>query len=95
VNITVPHLGDTFKLGGGTLTDAIAERDCLRARINAYRDLYNAAAIKQERYSRSEVKYVRCVNPVKLQNTVDMLSIQYRELDTSIQGVNWTTELTE
>ena len=81
--------------GGGTLTDAITERDNLRSRIHAYRELYNAAAIKQERYSRSEVKYVRCVDTVDLQKRIDTLSKQYREIDTGIQGANWIIELAE
>lgn len=85
----------TTVLGEGTLVDAIAERDCLRARINAYRDLYNAAAIRQERYSRSEVKYIRCIDTIQLQKKIDELSKKYRELDTQIQAVNWTTELAE
>jgi hypothetical protein len=82
-------------LGGGTLTDAIAERDCLRGKINAYRELYDAAAIKQERYSRSEVKYIRCVDTAELQKKIDNMSKSYREMDTRIQAANWTAELAE
>ena len=81
--------------GGGTLTDAIAERDCLRGRINAYRELYAAAVIKQARYSRSEVKFIRCVDSASLQQTIDEMSKAYRELDTKIQAANWTIELAE
>ena len=79
----------------GTLTDAITERDCLKGRITACRDLYNAAAIKQERYSRSEVKYIRCVDTIDLQKRIDAMSKQYRELDTNIQSANWATELAD
>ena len=82
-------------LGSRTLTDAIAERDNIKARIITYRELYSAAAIKQERYSRSEVKYVRCVDTVALQKKIDELSKQYRLLDTSIQATNWIIELAE
>jgi hypothetical protein len=78
--------------GDGTLTDAIAERDSVRSRITAYRALCDEAAIKQDRYSRSEVKYVRCVDMAQLQHTIDALSKRYRELDTAIQAANWTTE---
>ena len=81
--------------GGGTLTDAITERDCIRGRINAYRELYDKAMIRHTRYSRSEVKYVRCVDTVSLQEAIDSMSKQYRELDTKIQAANWTTELAE
>ena len=80
---------------GGTLTDAIAERDCLTGKIHAYRELYDAAAIKQERYSRSEVKYVRCIDTAQLQNKIDEMSKMFRELDTKIQAANWSAELAE
>lgn len=82
-------------LGGGTLIDAIAERDCIKGKITAYRALYDAAAIKQERYSRSEVKYIRQVDMADLQRKIDGLSKKHRELDTEIQSKNWTTELAE
>lgn len=85
----------TASLGSGTLTDAIAERDCIRGRINAYRELYDAAAIKQERYSRSEVKYIRCIDTAHLQSKIDEMSKQFRELDTRIQSANWNEELAE
>lgn len=79
----------------GCLSDAITRRDCLRGRINAYRELYDAAAIRQERYSRSEVKYIRCIETEGLQKTIDSLSKQYRESDTKIQAMNWMTELAD
>ena len=82
-------------LGGGSLTDAIAERDCLTGKIRAYRELYGAAAIKQERYSRSEVKYIRCIDTAQLQSKIDAMSKVFRELDTKIQAVNWSAELAE
>lgn len=77
----------------GTLSDAIAERDWLRSKIDAYRSLYDEASIKQDRYSRSEVKYVRCVDAAKLQEMIDHLSKLYRTLDVAIQEANWATEL--
>jgi hypothetical protein len=82
-------------IGDGTLTDAIVERDCLRIKIDAYRELYDAAVIEQNRYSRSEVRFVRCIEPTVLQKTIDLMSKQYRDLDTKIQAANWTTELLE
>lgn len=83
------------KLDGGTLTDAIAERDCLRGKISAYRELYNAAAITQGRYSQSEVKYLRCIDTAELQKKIDAMSKQFREMDIAIQEANWATELAE
>jgi len=80
-------------LGNGTLIDAIAERDCIKGKIAAYRALYDSAAVRQDRYSRSEVKYVRQVDMAELQKRIDSLSKEHRELDTEIQAKNWTTEL--
>ena len=83
------------KLDGGTLTDAIAERDWLSGKISAYRELYDAAAITHDRYSRSEVKYLRCIDTAELQKKIGAMSKQFREMDIVIQGANWATELAE
>lgn len=76
-----------------TIAEAIALRDDLGARIQAYRGFYDAATIRQERYSAKEVKFVRCVDAKALQAKVDTLAKQYRLLDTALQGINWTVEL--
>jgi chorismate mutase len=81
--------------GAGALMDALAERDHLKSRIATYRSLYDAAAIKQDRYSRSEIRYVRCVDTAELQKRIDLLSKQYRKLDTEIQAANWATDLSD
>ena len=91
----INRTNNTIMLGNGTLTDVIAERDGLRGKINAYRELYDAAAIKQERYSRSEVKYIRCIETAELQKKIDAMSKQFREIDTKIQAANWAAELAE
>ncbi len=78
-----------------TLAEAIAKRDCLRSKIRVYRKLHAAAAISQDRYSTKEIKYIRCVDVVKLQKIIDDLSKDYREIDTKMQGLNWTVDLLE
>jgi hypothetical protein len=82
-------------MGDGTIADAIAERDSIKSQIGCYREAYNATAITENRYSRNEIKFVRCVNPLELQKQIDSLSKQYREIDTAIQALNWATELSE
>ena len=57
-----------------TLADAITKRDCLKSKIRAYRDLNEAASIVQDRYSKTEIKFVRCVDTTKLQAQIDTLS---------------------
>ena len=78
----------------GTLSDAIARRDCLKSKIKAYQDLYKSST-QRDRFSRNEIKFVRYVDLVKLQGMIDGISKQYRELDTKIQGLNWTIDLIE
>lgn len=79
----------------GTISDALAQRDVLALQRAVYADLANTAAISQDRYSRSEVKYVATINVAEIQNRADDLAKQYRELDTSIQELNWQTELAD
>jgi len=78
-----------------TISDALAERDVLALQRAAYADLANTAAISQDRYSRSEVKYVATINVAEMQKRADELAKQYRELDTRIQELNWQTELVD
>jgi hypothetical protein len=80
-------------MGGGTIADAIAERDGLKNKIGCYRELYKTTAITENRYSRNEIKFVRCADPATLQHEIDALSKQFREIDTAIQALNWATEL--
>ncbi len=81
--------------GETTVSEAIARRDCLGGKIRAYRLIYESATIKQDRYNQSEIKFVRCIDAKSLQATIDKLSKEYRELDTKLQGINWTVELIE
>lgn len=78
-----------------SLTDALAERDGLMQQRNILHDLLEAAAIKQERFSRSEVKFYRTMDVNTLQKNADELSRRYRELDFRVQEKNWSTELME
>jgi len=81
--------------GNWTLTDALAERDRLAWQRTALQGLVQAANYTQNRYSRSEVKFVSTVDVADLQRQVDDLSRQYRELDTAIQALNWSTDVIE
>jgi len=78
-----------------TLTDALAERDVLAARRKVYADLVEAASALQDRYSRSEIKFASTVSVKEIQKQVDALAKAYRELDTAIQGLNWSTDLVD
>jgi hypothetical protein len=77
----------------GTIADAIAERDVLKIRYNAYRELAAAASTTQSRMTRSEVKFISTVSVAGIQRKADDLAKQYRELDTRIQEADWLTTL--
>jgi hypothetical protein len=81
--------------GAGMLSDALAERDVLKIRYNAYRELANAASTSQNRTTRSEVKFVSTVSVAAIQRKADDLAKEYRELDTRIQEADWLTALEE
>ena len=83
----------TLFAGEGTISDALADRDVLVSRRTVFTDLAQAAAITQQLFTRSEVKYVRTINVVEIQKRADELAQKYRELDTRIQESNWQTEL--
>ena len=81
--------------GDRTISDALAERDVLLLRRDAYNDLAQGAAITHARLTRSEVKYVSTINVAETQKRADELAKNYRELDARIQELNWQTELLE
>lgn len=84
-----------FQSEASTLSDALAARDTLLIKRNAYSNLIDAAAIRQERYSRSEVRFISTVDIATVQRQLDNLSRDYRELDSQIQALNWQTDLIE
>lgn len=78
-----------------SISDALAERDRIMQHRRLLSDILEEAAIKQDRFSRSEVKYQRTVDVVRIQAQVDALSKSYRELDFRIQAMNWATDVIE
>jgi predicted transcriptional regulator len=76
-----------------TLSDALADRDVLALRRAAYSELAQGAAFTHDRFTRSEIKYVRTIDVAEIQKRSDELAKNYRELDTRIQEINWNTEL--
>jgi hypothetical protein len=78
---------------GMNIADAIALRDCLGAKHRAYQNMYSATTISVNRYSQNEIKFVRCLEPKVIQKRIDKLAKEYRELDTKLQGINWTVDL--
>lgn len=79
-----------------TVTDAIAERDMLLLKRSILAQLAESAVVNPPgRYgvTRNEVKFRATVDVTALQQEIDTLSKQYRELDTRIQLCNFATEM--
>jgi hypothetical protein len=76
-----------------TISDAIAERDATGKKRDLYAGVADAASTRQDRYSKSEVKFFPTIPIADLQRRVDDLSKHFRELDTRLQELNWSTEL--
>lgn len=75
------------------LSDALVERDALLEMRSIFSTSAERASAKQDRYSRTEIKYVSTIDIQEFQKQVDEISKEYRKLDTEIQGLNWNIDL--
>ncbi|MBF6591549.1 MAG: DIP1984 family protein [Ktedonobacterales bacterium] len=80
---------------GMTLTDALAQRDTLSLHQSIIKTTAEAASVRVDRYTHSEIRRVATVGVAALRRQGDDLARQRRELDTAIQSSNWSTELAE
>ncbi|WAA12583.1 DIP1984 family protein [Fervidibacillus halotolerans] len=78
-----------------SLADVLVKRDLIGQERSIYSNLLEQANFRQDRYSRSEIKYVTTINVKENQKHVDELSKKYRLLDMKIQELNWQTDLLE
>lgn len=76
-----------------TISDAIARRDVTGKKRDFLTGIADAASTRQDRYSKSEVKFVATISIAQVQKQIDQLSKEFRELDTKLQELNWQTEL--
>ncbi|MBP3792895.1 MAG: DIP1984 family protein [Ruminococcus sp.] len=81
------------KDGSVSITELIAHRDVLAQKLGIYRDFLNSASSVVNRITKTEIKIQPSVDVRALQKQIDMMSKAYRETDTKIQELNWTTEL--
>lgn len=77
----------------GTLTALLAKRDCLKIKVEAYREFLRQASGLSRRATRSEIKILSTISVQDYQKQVDQMSTQLRQVDGAIQAANWTTEL--
>ena len=78
---------------GMTLTDALARRDVLHLRFSILVEAAGHASVRQDRYSRSEVRFMTPLDVAALHREADELAKNARELDAKIQQANWSTDL--
>ncbi|MCM3745226.1 DIP1984 family protein [Sporosarcina luteola] len=76
-----------------TLADALVERDQKWDKRLILAKIAEEGSIRNDRYSRSEIKIMSTVDVSAIQKQVDQLSKEFRELDTKIQGLNWNVDL--
>lgn len=78
---------------GGTIADALARRSSLLEQQRAYQEVYDKLQIQPNRYSATEIRFVRCLDPASVQKTINSICKEYRELDARLQALNWTVDL--
>ena len=91
INLTNTHV----IVDGKSMTQLMAEKDILRKKLDIYRTAYSDAVIRNDRYSRNEIKFVSTIDGESLQKKIEAMSKQYRELDMKIQKANWSADLLE
>jgi len=78
---------------GESITALLARRDCWSRKVQILRGFLDNASALTSRATRGEIKVYSTVSVPELRKQVDRLSRELRELDTRIQGLNWTVEL--
>ena len=76
------------KVQGKSLTELIAEKDCLTIKIEKYRNFLNSASNLAGRAAHTEIKVLSAVNVRELQSQLDGLCKQLRVVDNAIQQTN-------
>ena len=80
-------------LDGKTVTELLAKRDMLGRKAGILRDLANTAGQLVQRVRGTEIKIISTVNIADIRKQADEAAKALRELDTQLQGFNWTTDL--
>ena len=67
----------------------------LGKKISTLKEIAEEATVKVNRYSQTEIKIFSAMKVDQLQREINKYSKEYRELDTKLQGLNWTIDLME
>lgn len=92
--VRINQANNQIQFGNGlSMVEALARRDVLKMRHSLYKSLADEATPQQNRYSKSEIKFIGSVNVRETQASADRLAREHRELDALIQQANWSTEI--
>lgn len=83
----------TFTENGESLTSLLARRDALSLENSILRDFLQQASQRIDRYSKTEIRILSTVDVAALQKTLDVKAKELRQLDSTIQKLNWNTQL--
>ena len=83
------------ELDGRTVTEVIAEKDGLKAKLAVYQQVIYEASQTARRATRTEIRVLSAVDVAGLQKQADAMAKRIRLLDNALQASNWTTELNE
>lgn len=78
---------------GETITEALARRDSLTLRHSILQSVVEVSAKPPDRYGVKEIRWVSAVRVTALQDEIDTLAKQIRELNAAIQQAGWAVEL--
>ncbi|MBP1039680.1 DIP1984 family protein [Vagococcus sp. BWB3-3] len=78
---------------GRSLAQALVDRETLVKKRRLLVTITEAGSEQEYRYSRSEIKFQLTLSLGEIHKQIDQLSRQFRELDTIIQGLNWSVDL--
>jgi hypothetical protein len=81
--------------GTATLSDAIAQREALKALRGRIWAAAEASTEQQRRYLHSEIRAMRTMDAAALRKRADQLARDARDLDIRIQAMNWEIELVD
>ena len=83
------------EVDGRSITALLAERDAQTMKVKTLGDALRVLTEREDRYNRSEIRFVRTVDVKEFRHTYDRSAAALRELDLKIQAAGWTTELVE
>ncbi len=79
--------------GNLKVCDALANRESLDKQIKDLGNIASAFSVKNNRFTKTEIKFVSTMNPGTIRIHIDALKDQRKKLDRKIQAMNWAIEL--